>query len=69
MYMLAGHVAEKLGDATWEQLVQTKIFDPLGMKSTRIMTSPDHVTSAPAARPYLYENGTTLGAGTPSNYK
>ena len=34
MYMLAGHVAEKLGKASWEDLVRTRLMEPLGMTSS-----------------------------------
>jgi CubicO group peptidase (beta-lactamase class C family) len=30
-YMLAGAVAEQLGDAPWEELLTTRVFEPLGM--------------------------------------
>ena len=30
-YMLAGLVAERLGGESWEQLLTTRVFDPLGM--------------------------------------
>ncbi|MGN0131425.1 MAG: serine hydrolase [Lachnospiraceae bacterium] len=32
IYALLGHIAEKISGKTWEELVQTRIFDPLGMK-------------------------------------
>lgn len=32
-YTLAGHVAEKLGKADWEELMTKKLFEPLGMKT------------------------------------
>ena len=34
MYALAGLIAEKLGGATWEQLVTSRLLRPLGMNST-----------------------------------
>ena len=54
MYMMAGHVAEILGQDTWENLVKTRIFQPLGMNSTTIMESPADVFAPNVARPYLY---------------
>lgn len=32
-YVIAGHMAEKVTGSSWEQLMQEKIFKPLGMKS------------------------------------
>ncbi|MFO0841969.1 MAG: serine hydrolase domain-containing protein [Gemmataceae bacterium] len=32
-YTVAGHVAEQVGKATWEELMKRHVFDPLGMKS------------------------------------
>lgn len=32
-YTIAGHVAERVGKASWEELMKRHIFDPLGMKS------------------------------------
>lgn len=37
MYSLAGAVAEKIGGKSWEELIQEKIFDPLGMKDSTFL--------------------------------
>ena len=63
MFMMAGHAAEALGQDTWENLVTTKIFQPLGMNSTKFMLSPSDVLDQDTARPYVFvdnnfENGT-----------
>lgn len=34
MFMTAGYLAGKIAGTTWEQLVRTKLFAPLGMKSS-----------------------------------
>jgi len=34
MYMAAGYMVGKIAGMSWEELVQTKIFDPLGMKTS-----------------------------------
>ncbi len=34
MFMTAGYLAGKLSGSTWEEAVQARIFDPLGMKSS-----------------------------------
>jgi CubicO group peptidase (beta-lactamase class C family) len=47
MFMTAGYLAGKLAGSTWEEAVQKRIFDPLGMKSSgfdlgaSIKSSPD----------------------------
>ncbi|WAR28026.1 GIGA6-like protein, partial [Mya arenaria] len=56
MYMLLGHVAEKLGGDTWENLVTSKIFVPLGMKSTKILKKKSDVLSSEMAHPYIYKD-------------
>jgi len=35
-YVLAGYIAERAAGESWEQLVQTRIYTPLGMTSPRI---------------------------------
>lgn len=32
-YAIAGHIAERIEQTTWEELVQRRLFDPLGMSS------------------------------------
>ncbi|WAR28065.1 GIGA6-like protein, partial [Mya arenaria] len=56
MYMLLGHVAEKLGGDTWENLVTSRIFVPLGMKSTKILKKTSDVLSSEMAHPYIYKD-------------
>lgn len=36
MYMTAGHLAGRLTDSTWEDLVRERIFEPLGMTATTV---------------------------------
>ncbi|XP_060074177.1 protein flp-like [Ylistrum balloti] len=38
MYTLAGHVSEKLGGRTWEDLVRDNLFQPLGMDTSGFVT-------------------------------
>ncbi|MCZ7652495.1 MAG: serine hydrolase [Thermoanaerobaculia bacterium] len=45
MYAGVGHVVERLSGRTWEQLVQERIFDPLGMTSSNFTI--DDLTAAP----------------------
>ncbi|PIQ25057.1 hypothetical protein COW36_07490 [bacterium (Candidatus Blackallbacteria) CG17_big_fil_post_rev_8_21_14_2_50_48_46] len=47
MYMTAGYLAEKLGAHSWEEQIQTELFEPLGMKRSLTSLSafqqePDH---------------------------
>ncbi|WAR28087.1 GIGA6-like protein [Mya arenaria] len=56
MYMLLGHVAEKLGGDTWENLVTSRIFIPLGMKSTKILNKTSDVLASDMAHPYIYKD-------------
>ena len=49
MFLAAGEVAAAAGGASWESLVQTRILDPLGMRSTSlsawdVMAAPDLAT-------------------------
>lgn len=57
MYMLLGHIAEKLGGDTWENLVKARVFDPIGMTSTKILRVPDDTLQDGVARPYIYKDG------------
>ena len=56
MYIMLGHVAEVLGQDTWENLVTSRLFEPLGMNSTRILTEPEDVIAAGVAKPYIYRD-------------
>jgi CubicO group peptidase (beta-lactamase class C family) len=49
MYSAAGYAAGRAAGCTWEELVQKRIFDPLGMTGANFTTaaaqkSPDHAT-------------------------
>ena len=57
MYMMLGHVIEVLGQDTWENLVTKRIFEPLGMNYTTIMTSPVDIFTSDVAQPYVYLDG------------
>lgn len=57
MYMLLGHVAEKLGGDTWENLVKTKLFEPIGMESTKFLLVPTDSQQDGVARPYIFKDG------------
>ncbi|WAR28085.1 GIGA6-like protein, partial [Mya arenaria] len=56
LYMLLGHVAEKLGGDTWENLLMSRIFVPLGMKSTKILKKTSDVLASDMAHPYIYKD-------------
>ena len=55
-YVLAGAIAERLYGSTWEQLVATRIFDPLGLENCRVRTAGD-------ARPYRRAARASAAAG------
>ncbi|MBK8033265.1 MAG: serine hydrolase [Chloroflexi bacterium] len=56
MFMTAGYAAGKIAGMSWEDLTQTRILDPLGMKRSTFTVS--HMEAdANAARPYSYRNG------------
>ena len=57
MYMLLGHVAEKLGGDTWENLVTSRVLQPIGMTSSKLMLKPADAYQTKAARPYIYKDG------------
>lgn len=51
MYTAAGQVIEELSGKTWEQFVQTRLFDPLGM-SHSTLTIEDNIKGPEPAVPY-----------------
>lgn len=56
MYLTAGHLAERVGGASWEELVRARILLPLGMQRTNFTVAamqqdPDHGT------PYRKDDG------------
>lgn len=51
MFMTAGYLAGKIAGTSWEQLVQTKLFDPLGMKNSNLSVK-DSQKSADYSLPY-----------------
>ena len=53
MYMLAGHVSEKLGKDTYENLLPSRVFEPTGMTSTTVGTSKRDVTTGNVAKPII----------------
>ena len=55
--MTLGHVAERLGGDTWEDLLAARVLRPLGMSSTRVMKVPADVFKEGLAFPYIYDNG------------
>ena len=57
LYMMLGHVAEVLGNDSWENLVTSRILEPLGMNSTWMLKKPTDVLKAGVARPYYVREG------------
>jgi CubicO group peptidase (beta-lactamase class C family) len=58
MYTAAGQVVEELSGKTWEQFVQQRIFDPLGM-SRSTLTIEDNIKGPEPAVPYSERRDTT----------
>lgn len=55
MYMVAGHLMERVGEASWEELIRERLLDPLGMPRSGLsvrtsQSDPDH------ALPYAERN-------------
>lgn len=53
MYMLVGYIAEVLGKDSWQNLMMSRIFEPIGMLDTKILVTPDDVKQDNTARPYI----------------
>ena len=68
MYMLLGHIIEKLGGDTWESILNEKILQPLGMSSTVVMRDVGILETNNVAKPYVYHRGQFLN-GTRDIYK
>ena len=68
MYMMLGHVSEILGNDTWENLMTSRIFRPLGMTRTTILKDPADVIGPNVAKPYIYK-GDGLLNGTLEIYE
>lgn len=56
MYMLAGHVAEKMTGKSWETLVNDTLLWKLHMRSTGFVDR--HPNLENVATPYAIQNGT-----------
>lgn len=56
MYMSAGYLAGKVAGSSWEDVVQTRIFDPLGMKTANFSVDETQQT-ADYALPYDEKEG------------
>jgi CubicO group peptidase (beta-lactamase class C family) len=58
MFTAAGQVIEELSGKTWEQFVQSRIFDPLGM-SRSTLTIEDNIKGPEPAVPYSERRDST----------
>jgi CubicO group peptidase (beta-lactamase class C family) len=56
IYMAAGYIAGRVAGKTWEELVEERIFRPLGMSSAGFSAVKSFETGD-AAKPYLYQEG------------
>ncbi|KAL3878900.1 hypothetical protein ACJMK2_031226 [Sinanodonta woodiana] len=68
MYTLAGHLAEIIGNDTWENLTRTKLLQPLNMMNTTFLEEPSQVTADNIAKPYVLKNGQLINS-TKSLYR
>ena len=57
MFMMAGHMAEVLGQDTWENLMITRVLQPIGMNDTRLLIDPSSLLMANTAQPYIFHDG------------
>lgn len=70
MYMLLGDVIEKLEKGTFERLLQLKLFEPIGMISTKVSTSSDDIIKGNVAKPIIAkEKGGMFADGNYEIYK
>ena len=58
MYLLSACVAERLGGATFEELLRVKILEPLGMDSSALIS--EIPTQEELPRAYMYNE--SIGA-------
>jgi CubicO group peptidase (beta-lactamase class C family) len=56
LYLVAGQIVPLVAGATWEQYVQRRIFDPLGMTSTNAAT-PALIAARDVAAPHARADG------------
>lgn len=61
LYVAAGAVIEAVSGKTWEEMIKTRIFDPLGMGST--VSSPALVDKSRRASPHARLGPPTRGLG------
>ena len=68
MYGLAGRVAEVIGGASWEELLRTRLFRPLGMSDSRVLGQTVTVEAGNFARPYI-QTGSDVVPSDPAIYR
>jgi CubicO group peptidase (beta-lactamase class C family) len=56
IYMAAGYIAGKVAGMSWEQLVDERIFRPLGLASAGF-SAVESFSTGDAAKPYLFQDG------------
>lgn len=60
MYIAAGEVVASVSGMSWDEFIQTRILDPLGMKRSTLHVS-DLVLRDNVAQPHTYVNGQLKG--------
>ena len=68
MYGLAGRVAEVMGGASWVELLQTRLFQPLGMSDSRVLGRTVTVDANNFAAPYI-QTGNDVVPSDPAIYR
>ncbi|XP_070197671.1 uncharacterized protein [Littorina saxatilis] len=67
MYGLAGRIIEVMGGASWEELLRTRLFEPLGMTDSRVLGRTVTVQASNFAKPYV-QVGDDVVPSDPSIY-
>lgn len=64
-YVLLGLIAEKVDGKTLKQLMQDRLFGPLGMRHTAISAPADYTLPIPYSHGYLYGSASVAMVGEP----
>jgi CubicO group peptidase (beta-lactamase class C family) len=51
--MLIGYITELLGNESWEDLITSRVLEPLGMTSSKVLLSSTDVLEDNVAKPYI----------------
>ena len=68
MYMVLGHVTETLAVDRWEDLIKSRLLEPIGMEDSTVLRESRDVLKDNAAKPYILQDE-ELQPGTDGIYK